>query len=143
MMSKVALISTGPRSVIDDYGKLMDLLNYQSFIKKELNTIIKINLSWSLFYPACSTPPWQLDGVLQKLSADGFQANKILPTENQTVVTHPWSGAYKNKWLPILKKFKTTYRPLTNEKWIAYSPKGRSAPTVCHIRNLSLVSSSF
>ena len=72
MMSKVALIPTNPQSVVDDYAKLMDLLNYQSFIKKELNTIIKINLSWSLFYPSCSTPPWQLDGVLQKLLVDGL-----------------------------------------------------------------------
>ncbi len=124
MMSKVALIPTGPQSVIEDYGKLMDHLNYQSFIKKDLNTVIKINLSWSLFYPACSTPPWQLDGVIQKLISDGFQSDTIIPTENQTVVTHPWSGAYKNKWLPILNKLNTTYRPLTNEKWIPYSPKG-------------------
>ncbi len=123
-MSKVAIIPTNPKSVLDDYSNLMDLINYQEFIKKELNTIIKINLSWSLFYPACSTPPWQLEGVINKLVSDGFQSDKILPTENQTVVTHPWSGAFKNKWLPILEKYKTEYRPLTNEKWVHYDPKG-------------------
>ncbi|MHA2101657.1 MAG: DUF362 domain-containing protein, partial [Candidatus Kariarchaeaceae archaeon] len=123
-MSKVAIIPTNPKSVLDDYSNLMDLINYQEFIKKELNTIIKINLSWSLYYPACSTPPWQLDGVLNKLLSDGFKSDKIIPTENQTVVTHPWSGAYKNKWLPILKKYNTEYRPLTNEKWVNYKPKG-------------------
>ncbi len=124
-MSKVAIIPTNPKSVLDDYSNLMDLINYQEFIKKELNTIIKINLSWSLFYPACSTPPWQLEGVLSKLVTDGFQSEKIIPTENQTVVTHPWSGAFKNKWLPILKKYNTDYRPLTNEKWVKYEPKGQ------------------
>ena len=123
-MSKVAIIPTSPQSVIDDYSKLMDLLNYQEFIKKEINTIIKINLSWSLFYPACSTPPWQLEGVIKKLADDGFNSSNLIPVENQTVVTHPWKGAYLNKWLPILEKYQTDYRPLTNEEWISYDPKG-------------------
>jgi hypothetical protein len=122
-MSKVAIIPTKPQSVIEDYSTLLDLLDYQSFINKELNTIIKINLSWTLFYPACSTPPWQLDGVINKLIDDYFTPEKIIPVENQTVVTHPWKGAYLNKWLPIIKKYDTTYRPLTDETWIKYNPK--------------------
>ncbi|MFW9905805.1 MAG: hypothetical protein ACFFFH_15845 [Candidatus Thorarchaeota archaeon] len=83
-MSKVAVLQTRPNTVIEDYGKLLDLLNYQSFIKKSLKTIIKINLSWTRFYPACSTPPWQLDGVIQKLIKDGFKPENIIPVENQT-----------------------------------------------------------
>ena len=122
-MSKVAIVPTKPQTVIDDYAKALDLIDYQSFIKQNLNTIIKINLSWSLFYPACSTPPWQLDAVIKKLVDDGFKPETIIPTENQTVVTHPWKGAFFNKWLPTLKKYQTQYRPLTNEKWIKYDPK--------------------
>lgn len=122
-MSKVAIIRTHPETVIEDYAKILELIDYQSFISKDLDTIIKINLSWSLFYPACSTPPWQLDGVIQKLIEDGFKPENIIPTENQTVVTHPFKGAYGNKWLPIFKKYETQYRPLTNEKWIKYNPK--------------------
>jgi intein/homing endonuclease len=102
----------------------MDLINYQDFINKDIKTIIKINLSWSLFYPACSTPPWQLEGVMKKLNDDGFSSERIIPVENQTVVTHPWKGAYLNKWLPILSKYDTEYRPLTNENWVNYNPKG-------------------
>lgn len=122
-MSKVALIETSASKVIEDYSRILDLVNYKDFIKKELDTIIKINLSWSLFYPACSTPVYALDGVLKKLIDDGFKPEKIIPVENQTVVTHPWDGAYKNKWLPILNKHKTIYRPLTNEEWIPINPK--------------------
>jgi len=122
-MSKVAIIFTNPKTVLNDYSTLLDHINYQSFLKRDLNTIIKINLSWSLFYPACSTPPWQLDGVLKKLIEDDFQPEKIIPVENQTVVTHPWKGAYYNKWLPILTKYNAKYRPLTNESWIKYDPK--------------------
>ena len=43
--------------------------------------------------------------------------------ENQTVVTHPWKGAYYNKWLPVLEKYGVEYQPLTNVEWIEYSPK--------------------
>ena len=123
-MSKIGITPTSPQTVLDDYARVMDLINYQDFINKDIDTIIKINLSWSLFYPACSTPPWQLEGVLKKLTNDGFSSDRILPVENQTVVTHPWKGAYLNKWLPILFKYNTKYKPLTNEEWISYIPKG-------------------
>ncbi len=84
-MAQVAIVQTTSNQVIDDYSRVLDLINYQNFLQKDLDTIIKINLSWSLFYPACSTPPWQLDGVLKKLTDDGFDPNRIFPVENQTV----------------------------------------------------------
>ncbi len=120
-MSKVALLKTNPNTVIKDYSKLMKLAEYENFVSKQSKAIIKINLSWPLFYPACSTPPWQLEGVLKTLRNDGYI--DIVGVENQIVVTHPWKGAYLNKWLPILKKSDTEFRPLTNVKWIPYSPK--------------------
>lgn len=120
-MSKVAVLKTHPNTVIKDYSKLMKLAEYENFVPKQNKTIIKINLSWSLFYPACSTPPWQLDGVLKTLRNDGYR--DIVGVENQTVVTHPWKGAYLNKWLPILKKSDTEFRPLTNVEWVPFEPK--------------------
>jgi uncharacterized protein (DUF362 family) len=120
-MSRVTVIKTHPETVIKDYSKLMELAEYKNFLPKKNNTLIKINLSWSLFYPACSTPPWQLEGVLKTLQSDGYR--DIVGVENQTVVTHPWKGAYLNKWLPILKKYNSEFKPLTNVKWIPYRPK--------------------
>jgi uncharacterized protein (DUF362 family) len=122
-MSKVAIIKTSAPNVIKDYSKLLDLIDYQSIINKELNTIIKLNLSWTLFYPACSTPPWQLDGVLQKLIDDGFESETLVPVENQTVVTNPHKGCFFNKWSEIFKKLNITFRSLTDENWIKYNPK--------------------
>ena len=121
LMAKVVVQSTSPETVVSDYGSVMDQLQYKSILKQDLTTVIKINLSWSLFFPACSTPPWQLDGILSKLVHDGYK--DIVPVENQTVVTHPWKGAYLNKWLPIMKNLNLEYRPLTNEEWITYKPK--------------------
>ncbi|WP_455142418.1 DUF362 domain-containing protein [Candidatus Hodarchaeum mangrovi] len=124
-MSKVAVLRTKPQTIIEDYRNLLDEINYKSILKNsDIKTIIKINLSWSLFFPACSTPPWQLDGVLKKLTEDGMKTETIIPTENQTVVTHPWKGAYLNKWLNVFNSYNVKYRPLTNEKWVPYDPKG-------------------
>ncbi|MCK4529038.1 DUF362 domain-containing protein, partial [candidate division WOR-3 bacterium] len=98
-MSKVAVLKTSPVTVIEDYNRLMHLADCEKILPKENKTIIKLNLSWSLYYPACSTPPWQLEGVLKALRNGDYK--DIIAVENQTVVTHPWKGAYYNKWLPI------------------------------------------
>jgi len=120
-MSKVAVLKTHPSTITDDYSKLMRLAEYEKTIPKQNKTVLKINLSWSLYYPACSTPPWQLEGVLKTLRNDGYK--DVVGVENQTVVTHPWKGAYLNKWLPVLKKYDTEFKPLTNVKWTPYNPK--------------------
>ena len=120
-MTKVAILKTSPGTAIEDYNRLMYLAEYDKFLSKENKTIIKLNLSWSLFYPACSTPPWQLEGVLNALRNDSYK--DIIAVENQTVVTHPWKGAYYNKWLPILNKYKVAFQPLTDVEWVLYKPK--------------------
>ena len=71
-MGKVAVIYTTPETVIDDYARLMDLADYQTALTPDLDTFLKVNISWQHYYPACSTAPWQIDGVAQKLKADGF-----------------------------------------------------------------------
>ena len=120
-MARVGILRTSPESVVKDYPKLMRVVEYESFLDKNVKTILKLNLSWTLFFPACSTPPWQLEGVLRTLKEDRY--NDILAVENQTVVTHPWKGAYYNKWLPILERYGVEFQPLTDVEWIKYEPK--------------------
>ena len=130
--SKVAVIKTNPKDVIEDYSTLMDLADFNKVMHKTKDTIIKLNLSWSLYYPACSTEPWQLDGLLNKMKTDGFDLKKVHAVENQTVVTKPWKGAYLNKWLGILEKYKMEFEPLTNVKWKEYKPKA-DLPALRHL----------
>ncbi len=120
-MPKVAVVKTKPETVLEDYRKVMDLADYKKFLPQSYETIIKLNLSWSLYYPACSTQPWQLDGILKTFTEDGYKG--IHPMENETVVTDVWKGARLNKWLPIIKKYGLKYEPLTEVKWIPYKPK--------------------
>ncbi len=120
-MVKVAVLRTNPDNVVEDYGKLMELAQYKRELSRARDTILKLNLSWSLYYPACSTEPWQLEGVVKKLLNDGYK--KLHPVENETVVTNVWKGARGNKWLPVLQKYRQKYEPLTEVKWVKYQPK--------------------
>ena len=64
---KVAVLKTSPETVLDDYGRLMDLAGYKQALPKDHETILKINISWQTWYPACSSAPWQIEGVARKL----------------------------------------------------------------------------
>jgi len=120
-MPKVTILETCPATIVADYSRLMHQTEYERSLPKGHQTILKLNLSWTLFYPACSTPPWQLEGILKTLRDDGY--NNILAVENQTVVTHPWKGAYYSKWLPILKEYGVEFQPLTDVEWVSYKPQ--------------------
>lgn len=121
--SKVAVLKTSPQSVLDTYRKIMHLAEYQKFVSKNTHTLIKLNLSWTKYFPACSSQPWQLEGVIKTLLEDGFSKNKILPVENKTVVTNPVEGARNNRWLPVLEKYGLTFTPLPDTKWVRYNFK--------------------
>lgn len=122
-MSKVAVLKTSPDSVVADYQRLCELADYKSALPQDKETILKLNLSWSLFFPACSTTPWQLEGVLNALFDGGYQ--NIIPVENRTVVTDPVKGARLNKWDNVLKKYGLEFIPLTRVDWIPYEPRGK------------------
>ena len=69
---QIFVVKTSPESILEDYEKLMHLANYQKFFPKVQKTIVKLNLSWSKFFPSCSSPPWQVEGVLKTMIEDGF-----------------------------------------------------------------------
>jgi hypothetical protein len=71
--SRVAVLKTSPGSVVEDYKRLMRMAEYRSFLPPDKETALKINISWHYFYPACSTTPWQLDGVIGALLEDGMR----------------------------------------------------------------------
>src|SRR5690606_40470475 len=58
---------------IEDYRRLMRLADYQSALPKDKETLLKINISWDTWYPACSTAPWQLEAAIQELQEAGYR----------------------------------------------------------------------
>ncbi len=118
--ARVAVVRTTPDRVIADYARVMDLAGYRESLRTDLDTIIKLNLSWTKYFPACSSQPWQVDGVLTKLLADGFDPARVLPVENKTVVTDPHAGCRNNRWEPVLRRHGLTFTALPEVEWITY-----------------------
>lgn len=119
-MPKVAVLKTSPQSVLEDYARLMHLASYENFIPKHRETLLKLNLSWTKYFPSCSSQPWQLEGVVRTLLEDGYEREKLIAVENKTVVTNPTKGARNNKWMPILENYGLSYVPLPDVEWVRY-----------------------
>jgi len=123
--SRVAVLKTTPATVIDDYKRLMRLACYSRFLPRDHQTALKINISWHYFYPACSTTPWQLDGVIATLLEDGYAKDNLYGCHNRTVVVSARRGEIANKHKQVLDKYGLRnvhlYDPA--EEWVRYRPK--------------------
>ncbi len=118
--SIVSVVKTRPETVLEDYGRVMRLAGYQKVISPDIDTLLKLNLSWTLYYPSCSTEPWQLEGVVRTLLEDGYRRERLRPVENKTVVTNPRKGCKNNLWEPILGRYGLTFTPLPEVEWTVY-----------------------
>ena len=118
--ARVAVLKTSPDTVRTDYPKVMRLAGYDRFLSKDRETLIKLNLSWTKYFPACSSQPWQVEGVVRTLLEDGYSRGRLIPVENKTVVTNPIKGARNNRWLPVLDKYGLAFTPLPEVEWTVY-----------------------
>jgi len=118
--ARVAVVRTRPETVIDDYARAMDLAGYRDVLARDRDTLLKLNLSWTKYFPACSSQPWQVDGVAAKMIADGYSRARLIPIENRTVVTEPREGCRNNRWEPVLQRHGLTFTPLTEVEWQVY-----------------------
>jgi uncharacterized protein (DUF362 family) len=118
-MAKVAILRTSPRTVLADYHRLMNLAGYQEVLDKSADTALKVNISWHFFFPGCSTTPWQLEGVIRALEADGFDKKLIHACHNRTVVIDAHFGERENKQLDVVEAHGLRNVHLyENEPWI-------------------------
>jgi uncharacterized protein (DUF362 family) len=125
MQAKVAVLKTGPENVLHDYARLMDMAGYRDVISEDKDTLIKLNLSWTKYFPSCSSQPWQVEGLIKKLLEDGYKKETLLPVENKTVVTDPVKGAENNKWMPVLERYGLPFIPLPDVEWTRHSFKSK------------------
>lgn len=122
---KVAVLKTTPETVLDDYERLMKLANFEAALPKTNPTGIKINISWQTWYPACSTAPWQLEGVIRTLQRAGYQ--DLLGVHNDTVVVDTSDAEVNNKHKIVTDQYNMPCLYLYNQdfEWIEYVPKNR------------------
>lgn len=119
----VAVLKTTPETILDDYHRLMSIANIDKALSKNIQTGLKINISWQTWYPACSTTPWQLEGVIRSLQERSFQ--NLLGVHNDTVVVDTSEGEKNNKQRFITDKYNIPCLYLYREEfdWIEYRPK--------------------
>ncbi|HOS04249.1 MAG TPA: DUF362 domain-containing protein, partial [Candidatus Hydrogenedentes bacterium] len=103
--SKVAVLRTSPERVRSDYHELLNLAGYQDVIAKDADTALKVNISWHFFFPASSTTPWQLDGVIGALLRDGYSGDLIHACHNRTVVIDSHLGERENKQIDVVNAY--------------------------------------
>jgi len=120
---KVALLRTSPETIFDDIEKLMKMADFESILPKSVKTGLKINISWQTWYPACSSTPWQIEGVIRALQNNGY--SDLVGIHNDTVVVNTEDGERNNKHKYVTDKLNVpclyTYEP--SVKWVRYEPK--------------------
>ena len=120
---KVAVLRTAPESVLEDIGQLMRMVDYQAALPRDAKTILKVNISWQQWYPACSTAPWQLEGVISTLLQDAY--SDVIAAHNRTVVVDAHVGEVNNKHKLVTDRHGIPsvhlYEP--EVEWVSYEPR--------------------
>ena len=118
--ARVAVVKTTPESVLDDYRRVMDAACFHSALDPSGETLLKLNLSWTKYFPACSSQPWQVEGVVKALLEGGYSQERLHPVENKTVVTDPRKGCRNNGWEPVLSRYGLDFTALSEVEWQVY-----------------------
>jgi uncharacterized protein (DUF362 family) len=120
---KVAIVKTRPETVLEDVREVMRLAGYQDALPKDKDTLLKINISWDTWYPACSSTPWQIEGAIQEMQGAGY--SRLIAAHNDTVVVDARDGERNNKHSFVTDKYGLDnwhlYEP--QFKWVKYEPK--------------------
>lgn len=120
---KVAVLKTSPETVLEDIEKVMKLACFDEALPKNVRTGLKINISWQTWYPACSSTPWQIEGVIRTLQKAGYQ--DLVGVHNDTVVVNTSDGERNNKHKFVTDKYQVPCQYLYNQdfEWMEYHPK--------------------
>jgi uncharacterized protein (DUF362 family) len=118
--SRVAILRTTPATVLADYHELLNLADYRQVVAPDAETALKVNISWHFFFPGSSTTPWQLEGVIRAMKADGYDPARIHACHNRTVVIDAHLGERENKQIDVVEAhgLKNVHLYEGDEAWI-------------------------
>ena len=119
----VAVVATTPETVLEDFQRAMVLGGVNETLDPAIATLLKINISWQHWYPACSTTPWQLEGVIKALRNLGHR--ELIGAHNGTVVVDSFEGELKNKHKAVQDRcnLPTVHLDTPPNRWVDYKPK--------------------
>ena len=123
-MTKVAVLYTQPKTVLEDYQRLFELAGGADALDPTATTILKDNISWHYPMPSANTTPWQLEGTILALRQAGL--TDLSCVQNQTVVTNAFKGEDLNGYLPICRHHNVpvlyNFRK-EHMTWVPYRPQ--------------------
>src|SRR3989454_10515403 len=122
----VAALRTQPDRVLEDYARLIDLAGARQHLQPGASTILKDNISWHFPSPAANPTPWQLEGTIRALRAQGFA--DLVCVQNKTVVTDAFKGEDLNGYVPIFRSYDipVRYNFKDNDmRWVSIQPKAK------------------
>jgi uncharacterized protein (DUF362 family) len=110
--------------VVDDYARLLELAGLRDRLDLTKPVGLKINISWGVWYPSCSTTPWQLEGVVKALHAAGAAPDQLVGFHNDTVVVDSRQGEVANKLAPVCERYgvRRVYLNDRDQTWSVYRP---------------------
>lgn len=125
--SVVSVIKATPETILEDVSRAMRDSGYAGVLGRDVETCLKINVTWHLYMPGTSTTPWQLEGVIRTLIEDGFSADSLWGVHNDTVVVDSRIGEVNNKQKPVCDKYgvRRIFLNDPDQEWIYYEPKGK------------------
>jgi uncharacterized protein (DUF362 family) len=123
--SVVSVIKATPETVLDDVARAMRNAGFGDAITSDVETCLKINVTWHLYMPGTSSTPWQLEGVVRALLESGFPASSLWGVHNDTVVVDSRAGEVANKQKPVCDKYgvRRVFLNDPGQEWITYEPK--------------------
>ncbi len=119
----VAALKTSPDTILEDIASVMRLAGVEAALPRQARTGLKINISWQTWYPACSSAPWQIEGVIRALREAGY--TDLVGVHNDTVVVDTRVGEFNNKHRFVTDKYRVPCIYLYEEdfEWFEYRPK--------------------
>ena len=124
--SRVAALRTSPETVLEDYDRLLTLVEAERHLPADTTVILKDNISWHYPFPSANTTPWQLEGTILALRKRGYA--KLVCVQNKTVVIDAFKGEDLNNYVPIFRRYNipVLYNFKDSDmRWVVYEPKAR------------------
>ena len=110
--------------MFEDYYRLLHLVSYNDVIIQDYETALNIDLSWHHFTPGCSSPPWQLHGVLQTLVCDGYDPKHLFACFGKKRGVDSKKGQILNRHYQVIERHGIRNVHLADEtEWKVFEPK--------------------
>ncbi|MBI3971256.1 MAG: DUF362 domain-containing protein [Chloroflexi bacterium] len=99
---------TSPERVLDDYRRVLQLSGCDAMLAAADRTVAYGNLTWGRFFPAVSSPPWQLEGLAAFAPGSGWTWAAGTGHTNR-----PGHAARAYGWPTALGRHGQTFTPVT------------------------------